>query len=44
VPRPGTVEAAVDAPLTAMSARDLAATGRLLDRFAALLLDDDPSP
>jgi DNA-binding MarR family transcriptional regulator len=44
VPRPGTVEAAADALLADASARDLAATVRVLDRFAELLLDDgDPS-
>lgn len=41
VPRTGTVEAAADALLTASSPRDLAATVRVLDRFAAFLLDDD---
>ena len=43
VPRPGTVEAAADSLLTATSARDLATTVRVLDRFAAFLLDDDAS-
>ena len=41
VPRPGTVEAAADALLADASPRDLAATVRVLDRFAAFLLDDD---
>ena len=44
VRRPGAVEAAADAPLTAMSARDLAATVWLLDPFAAFLFDDDAAP
>jgi MarR family transcriptional regulator, organic hydroperoxide resistance regulator len=41
VPGPGTVEAAADALLAHASARDLAATVRVLDRFAELLLADD---
>jgi DNA-binding MarR family transcriptional regulator len=41
VPRPGTVEAAADALLTDASPRDLAATVRVLDRFADLLLEED---
>jgi DNA-binding MarR family transcriptional regulator len=43
VPRPGTVEAAADALLADASPRDLAATVRVLDRFAELLLGDDSS-
>jgi DNA-binding MarR family transcriptional regulator len=42
VPRPGTVEAAADSLLADASPRDLAATVRVLDRFAELLLADDP--
>jgi hypothetical protein len=41
VPRPGTVEAAADALLADASPRDLAATVRVLDRFAEILLADD---
>ena len=43
VARTGTVEAAADALLAATSARDLSATVRVLDRFADLLLGDDPA-
>ena len=43
VPRPGTVEAAADALLADASPRDLAATVRVLDRFADILLADDAS-
>jgi DNA-binding MarR family transcriptional regulator len=41
VQQAATVEAAADALLAATSARDLAATVRVLDRFAALLLEDE---
>jgi DNA-binding MarR family transcriptional regulator len=41
VPAAGTVEAAADALLTSASARDIAATVRVLDRFADILLGDD---
>ncbi len=41
VPRPGTVETAADALLADASPRDLAATVRVLDRFAEILLTDD---
>jgi DNA-binding MarR family transcriptional regulator len=41
VPGPGTVEAAADALLADVSPRDLAATVRVLDRFAEILLADD---
>jgi DNA-binding MarR family transcriptional regulator len=41
IPRPGTVEAAADTLLAEASPRDLAATVRVLDRFAELLLGDD---
>jgi MarR family transcriptional regulator, organic hydroperoxide resistance regulator len=40
----GTVEAAADALLAATSARDLAATVRVLDRLSAFLLDEDAPP
>jgi DNA-binding MarR family transcriptional regulator len=42
VPAGGTVEAAADALLTSTSPRDIAAAVRVLDRFADLLLADDP--
>ena len=42
VPRPGTVEAAADALLADASPRDLAATVRVLDHFAELLLIEEP--
>jgi DNA-binding MarR family transcriptional regulator len=41
VQQAATVEAAADALLAATSTRDLVATVRVLDRFAALLLDED---
>jgi DNA-binding MarR family transcriptional regulator len=41
VPRQGTIEAAADALLASTSPRDLAATVRVLDRFAEILGSDD---
>jgi DNA-binding MarR family transcriptional regulator len=40
VPQPDSVEAAADALLSGVSARDLAATMRVLDRFAEILLTE----
>jgi DNA-binding MarR family transcriptional regulator len=42
VPRGDTVEAVADALLAATPARDIAATTRVLDRFAELLVTDEP--
>jgi DNA-binding MarR family transcriptional regulator len=42
VPRHGTIETAADALLATASPRDLAATVRVLDRFAQLLAGDEP--
>jgi DNA-binding MarR family transcriptional regulator len=44
VPHPGTVEAAADALLASTPAQDLAATVRVLERFSALLLQEDAAP
>ena len=41
VPAVGTVEAAADALLATASPKDLAATVRVLERFADILLDDE---
>ena len=42
VPHADSVEAVADALLAATPARDIAATTRVLDRFAELLLTDEP--
>jgi DNA-binding MarR family transcriptional regulator len=43
VPADASVEAAADALLAQVAAKDLAATVRVLDRFAEILLADDPA-